>query len=65
MNECQRLLAPGGWVIHVETPPYKYMDPYDAFILDWDTYNNNEPFWAASHEIEPQADAPVFLMIRR
>ena len=60
MNECQRLLAPGGWVIHSETPPYKDMDPYDAFMLDWDTYNNNEPFWGASHEIDPMAVAEEF-----
>ena len=60
MNECQRLLAPGGWVIHSETPPYKDMDPYDAFMLDWDTYNNNELFWGASHEIDPMAVAEEF-----
>ncbi len=60
MNECQRLLAPGGWVVHSETPPYKDMDPYDAFMLDWDTYNNNEPFWGASHEIDPMAVAEEF-----
>jgi len=53
MKECHRLLAPGGMVVHSETPPYKDMEPYDAFILDWDTYNNNEPFWGASHEIIP------------
>lgn len=54
MKECHRLLAPGGLVVHAETPPYKDMDDYDAFILDWDTYNNNEPFWSKSHEIEPR-----------
>ena len=54
MKECHRLLSPGGLVIHVETPRYKGMDDYDAFILDWDTYNNNEPFWSKSHEIEPR-----------
>ncbi len=53
MRECRRLLRPGGLVVHSETPPYKGMDPYDAFILDWDTYNNNEPFWGYSHEIDP------------
>ena len=57
MKECHRLLAPGGLVIHVETPSYKDMDDYDAFILDWDTYNNNEPFWSKSHEIDPPSAA--------
>ncbi|MGE0485980.1 MAG: class I SAM-dependent methyltransferase [Gammaproteobacteria bacterium] len=50
--ECHRLLAPGGMMAHAETPPYQGMDPFDAFMLDWDTRNNNEPFWAGSHEID-------------
>ena len=50
--ECHRLLKPGGLMIHAETPPYKGMDPFDAFMLDWDSRNNNEPFWARSHEID-------------
>ncbi|MBT5240387.1 MAG: class I SAM-dependent methyltransferase [Rhodospirillaceae bacterium] len=57
MKECHRLLAPGGIVIHAETPAYKAMDDFDAFILDWDTYNNNEPFWSKSHEIDPPSAA--------
>lgn len=53
MRECRRLLKPGGVVIHAETPPYRDLPAYDAFMLDWDTRNNNEPYWGASHEIEP------------
>ncbi|MDR7103083.1 class I SAM-dependent methyltransferase [Croceicoccus sp. BE223] len=53
MREARRLLAPGGVVLHGETPPYRDLPAYDAFMLDWDTRNNNEPFWGASHEIEP------------
>jgi SAM-dependent methyltransferase len=52
MREAHRLLADGGIVIHAETPPYRDLPAYDAFMLDWDTRNNNEPFWGASHEIE-------------
>lgn len=55
MRECQRLLAPGGWVLHSETPPYKDMSYFDQFLMDWDTYYNNEPFWGHSHEIEATA----------
>jgi SAM-dependent methyltransferase len=51
MKECNRLLAPGGLVVHAETPPYRDLPAYDAFMLDWDTRNNNEPYWGASHEI--------------
>lgn len=52
MRECYRLLAPGGRMLHVEVPQYQGMDPYDAFILDWDTYNNNEPFWGSMHDTD-------------
>jgi ubiquinone/menaquinone biosynthesis C-methylase UbiE len=52
IRECYRLLRKGGLMIHAETPPYKDMDPFDAFMLDWDTRNNNEPFWCRAHEIE-------------
>lgn len=55
VKESHRLLKPGGIMIHAETPPYKGMDPFDAFMLDWDTRNNNEPFWARSHEIDLKA----------
>jgi SAM-dependent methyltransferase len=53
MREARRLLRSGGVVIHAETPPYRELEPFDAFMLDWDTRNNNEPFWGASHDIEP------------
>lgn len=52
VRECHRLLSAGGLMLHAETPPYKHMDAFDAFMLDWDTRNNNEPFWARSHEID-------------
>ena len=52
MKEAFRLLAPGGLLINLETPPYGSMPMFDAFMLDWDTRNNNEPFWGASHELD-------------
>ena len=51
MKECNRLLKPGGLMVHAETPEFEGMDFYDQFILDWDTYNNNEPFWGPLKEI--------------
>ncbi len=52
IRECYRLLKPGGLMVHAETPEFKGMDLYDQFILDWDTYNNNEPFWGSLKEID-------------
>lgn len=57
MRECHRLLAGGGIVVHAETPPYRDLPAYDAFMLDWDTRNNNEPFWGASHELKAEVIA--------
>lgn len=55
MRECYRLLAPGGLMAHLEAPQYHGMEPYDAFMFDWDTYNNNEPFWGAMRELDLMA----------
>ena len=52
ISECHRVLKPGGLMIHAETPPYKDLQAFDAFMLDWDTRNNNEPFWGRSHDID-------------
>lgn len=52
MAECHRLLAPGGLMLHGEVPQYEGMPPFDAFMLDWDTYNNNELFWGSVHEMD-------------
>ncbi|WP_417612239.1 class I SAM-dependent methyltransferase [Parasphingorhabdus sp.] len=55
MKEANRLLSPGGLIVHAETPPYRDLPAYDAFMLDWDTRNNNEPYWGASHKIKAKA----------
>jgi ubiquinone/menaquinone biosynthesis C-methylase UbiE len=55
MAECQRLLRPGGLMLHGEVPQYSMMPAFDAFMLDWDTYNNNEPFWGTVHDMDLEA----------
>jgi ubiquinone/menaquinone biosynthesis C-methylase UbiE len=57
MRECYRLLAPGGMMLHVEAPLYRDMDAYTTFIYDWETVNNNEPFWSAMRELDLMAIA--------
>jgi ubiquinone/menaquinone biosynthesis C-methylase UbiE len=52
IRECRRLLRRGGMAIHAEVPQYEGMAPYDTFMLDWDTYNNNEPFWGDLHDMD-------------
>tara|TARA_Y100001970_G_C14032074_1_gene749175 strand:- start:238 stop:1038 length:801 start_codon:yes stop_codon:yes gene_type:complete len=52
-KESYRVLRPGGLMIHVEQPPFRYFDdPYEQFIRDWDTHNNNEPFWGPMHDLD-------------
>ncbi|WP_341530609.1 class I SAM-dependent methyltransferase [Nostoc sp. UHCC 0302] len=52
MQESYRLLAPGGMMLHVEAPLYHHMDTYSQFMYDWETANNNEPFWSAVRDLD-------------
>ena len=52
LKEIHRMLAPGGLSANLEQPQYAGMDPYEQFVRDWDTYNNNEPFWSVMHEYD-------------
>ncbi|MBL8629373.1 MAG: methyltransferase domain-containing protein [Rhodospirillaceae bacterium] len=46
LRECHRLLKPGGVMLHLDVPRrLTATTPYDQFVADWDTMNNNEPFW--------------------
>jgi ubiquinone/menaquinone biosynthesis C-methylase UbiE len=51
-DECYRLLKPGGYMIHADLPPFGKMDEFTKFILDNETYYNNEPFWGAMRELD-------------
>ncbi|MDG1012533.1 MAG: class I SAM-dependent methyltransferase [Luminiphilus sp.] len=55
IRECHRVLKPGGMMLHVETPPYEGMEPFDTFLFDWDSENNNEPFWRKSNLLDLEA----------
>lgn len=46
MHECFRLLRPGGCMLHLDVPRrLTCRTPFEQFMADWDTFNNNEPFW--------------------
>ena len=51
-EECYRILKPGGMMIHADLPPFGEMDAYQQFILDNETYYNNEPFWGAMRDLD-------------
>lgn len=51
-RECYRLLKPGGVMIHADLPPFEKMGPFMQFILDNETYYNNEPFWGAMRQMD-------------
>jgi ubiquinone/menaquinone biosynthesis C-methylase UbiE len=47
-KECWRVLKPGGRMLHLDVPRrLTCKTPFDQLIADWDTENNNEPFWGA------------------
>ena len=60
VKECCRVLKPGGLMLHLETPRSFELEPYDAYCLNWDSYNNDEPFqeaWTATDMRKVCADA--------
>ncbi|MFV0644738.1 MAG: class I SAM-dependent methyltransferase [Sphingomonadaceae bacterium] len=50
LKEANRVLIPGGLLLHIEQPQYSPDMPlFEQFMRDWDAFNNNEPFWSAMH----------------
>ena len=53
ISEMYRVLKKGGLMLHLEQPQYSEdMPVFEQYMRDWDSYNNNEPFWSAMHEID-------------
>ncbi len=50
--ECQRLLAPGGVMLHQDVPRFDGMSPLNEFLASWEVYNNNEVFAGASRRMD-------------
>ena len=45
LAECARLLRPGGVMAHMELPNEAAVTDYENFFWNWDTQNNNEPYY--------------------
>ncbi len=53
--ECQRVLRPGGVMLHVDVPVRnRDLDLFERVLADWETENNNEPFWRGLHALDLQ-----------
>ncbi|MSO65873.1 MAG: class I SAM-dependent methyltransferase [Alphaproteobacteria bacterium] len=52
LKEAYRVLKPGGLMINQELPPVDLVSgPYEDFVVDWDAYYNNEPYyWQFRHQ---------------
>lgn len=55
LRECRRLLAPDGLMVHMELPNEAAVPAYDNFFWNWDTANNNEPYYSNFRAQEPLA----------
>lgn len=52
-RRAHELLTPGGLMLHVEQPNFAPDTPlWDRFTRDWDSWYNNEPFWAKFHTMD-------------
>ena len=48
------MLAPGGVTMHADLQFFRGLTPHHACYHDWDTYNNNEPFWGAFRSMDAE-----------
>jgi SAM-dependent methyltransferase len=55
--ECHRLLKPGGLMVHADFPGYEGVDHLSQSMIDWDTYNNHEPFWGPMRDMDLVAES--------
>lgn len=53
LAECRRLLRPGGMMVNQELPATCLVDAWEDYFWNWDTDNNNEPFYTAFRAEDP------------
>ena len=57
IGETHRLLAPGGIAAHADLPSFGDLEGYGQFILDCETFYNNEPFWGSMLDKDQVAES--------
>ena len=58
LKECHRLLKPGGYMVHLDLPPDRYVkDLYASFLWDWEAYHNNETFEVVFRNLDYEQEA--------
>jgi 2-polyprenyl-3-methyl-5-hydroxy-6-metoxy-1,4-benzoquinol methylase len=55
--ESKRLLRNGGVMMHMDNPRLKELPPFDAFLAEWEVYNNNERFGGTYREMDIVSEA--------
>ncbi len=60
MQECRRLLRPGGLMLHLEIPRGKTV--MEKFMHNWESYNNNETFcrYMTDIDLKPRQSRVAF-----
>jgi ubiquinone/menaquinone biosynthesis C-methylase UbiE len=56
-SESRRMLRPGGLALHQDVPIRGERTLFERFMFDWETRNNNEPFW----RVFAEADVPAMM----
>lgn len=50
--ESYRLLKPGGLMVHIDQPSFRFNDAYQTFLQENETHYNNEPFWITYRSLD-------------
>lgn len=52
MDECRRVLKPGGVAAHIDLCFFEDLSPFNGFMMMFDGPNNNEPFWGTLRKMK-------------
>jgi SAM-dependent methyltransferase len=55
LKESRRVVRPGGIVAHIDMDGPDSMTPFNSFMMMFDGFKNNEPFWSTFRKMDPKA----------